>query len=74
MKGKQDDVLDKDKTMNNVQERNICTNVPSSQTFRSYFLYYILTLQLQAISKLVSRNFNKEIFYNVKIGEVMINE
>jgi hypothetical protein len=29
-------VLDKDKTMDSVQERNICTNVPSSQTFRSY--------------------------------------
>jgi hypothetical protein len=31
-------VLDKDKTMDNVQKRNICTNVPSSQTFRSYQL------------------------------------
>jgi hypothetical protein len=28
--------LDKDKMMNNVQKHNICTNVPSSQTFRSY--------------------------------------
>jgi hypothetical protein len=27
--------LDKDKTMDNVQKRNICINVPSSQTFRS---------------------------------------
>jgi hypothetical protein len=24
--------------MDNVQEHNICTNVPSSQTFRSYLL------------------------------------
>jgi hypothetical protein len=28
--------LDKDRTMDNVQQHNICTNVPSSQTFRSY--------------------------------------
>jgi hypothetical protein len=28
-------ILDKDKTMDNVQKRNICTNVQSSQTFRS---------------------------------------
>jgi hypothetical protein len=26
----------KDKTMDNVQKHNICINVPSSQTFRSY--------------------------------------
>jgi hypothetical protein len=28
--------LDKDITMDNVQKHNICTNVPSSQAFRSY--------------------------------------
>jgi hypothetical protein len=28
--------LDKDRTMDNVQQHNICTNVPLSQTFRSY--------------------------------------
>jgi hypothetical protein len=28
--------LDKNRTMDNVQKRNICINVPSSQTFRSY--------------------------------------
>jgi hypothetical protein len=28
--------LDKNRTMDNVQNRNICTNVPSSQTFISY--------------------------------------
>jgi hypothetical protein len=38
LKEKQDDILDKDKTMNNVQKRNICTNVPSSETFRSYLV------------------------------------
>jgi hypothetical protein len=27
--------------MDNVQKYNICTNVPSSQTFRSYF--YVIT-------------------------------
>jgi hypothetical protein len=27
---------DKDRAMDNVQKHNICTNVPSSQTFRSY--------------------------------------
>jgi hypothetical protein len=30
-------ILDKDKTMDNVQEYNICTNLPSSQTLRSYW-------------------------------------
>jgi hypothetical protein len=30
--------LDKDRTMDNVQQHNIFTNVPSSQTFRSYLL------------------------------------
>jgi hypothetical protein len=34
--------LDEDRTMDNVQKHNICTNVPSSQTFRSY-LDYIVT-------------------------------
>jgi hypothetical protein len=29
-------ILDKDMTMDNVQKHNIFTNVPSSQTFRSY--------------------------------------
>jgi hypothetical protein len=29
LKCKQDAVLDKDKTMDNVQKHNICTNVPS---------------------------------------------
>jgi hypothetical protein len=28
-------ILDKDKTMDNVHEYNICTNLPSSQTLRS---------------------------------------
>jgi hypothetical protein len=32
---KQEDILNKDKTMDNVQKRNICSNVPLSQTFRS---------------------------------------
>jgi hypothetical protein len=32
----QDDIVDNDRTMDNVQKHNICTNVPSSQTFRSY--------------------------------------
>jgi hypothetical protein len=35
LKYKQDDVLDENRTMDNVQKYNICTNVPSSQTFRS---------------------------------------
>jgi hypothetical protein len=34
--------LDKDRMMENVQKYNICTNVPLSQTFRSY---QILSLQ-----------------------------
>jgi hypothetical protein len=29
LKDKQDDMLDEDKTMDNVQKRNICTNVPT---------------------------------------------
>jgi hypothetical protein len=28
--------LDKDRMMENIKQHNICTNVPSSQTFRSY--------------------------------------
>jgi hypothetical protein len=36
LKEKQDGILDKDKTMNNVQKRNICINVLLSQFFRSY--------------------------------------
>jgi hypothetical protein len=28
--------IDKGKTIHNVQKHNICTNVPSSQTFTSY--------------------------------------
>jgi hypothetical protein len=38
LKFKQDDILDKDKMMDNVQECNNDTNLPSSQTFRSYLL------------------------------------
>jgi hypothetical protein len=30
--------LDKDRTIDNVQKHNIRINIPSSQTFRSYFL------------------------------------
>jgi hypothetical protein len=40
----QDDDSALDKTMNNVHKRNICTNVPSSQTFRSYFSYSYFAL------------------------------
>jgi hypothetical protein len=36
LKNKQDGVLDKGKTMDNVQKHIISTNVSSSQTFRSY--------------------------------------
>jgi hypothetical protein len=35
-KYKEDGVLDKSRTMGHVQKHNICTNVISSQTFRSY--------------------------------------
>jgi hypothetical protein len=35
--------LDKDKTMDNVQNHNTCTNVPSSQTFRSYIKVMLIT-------------------------------
>jgi hypothetical protein len=35
LKDKQNDVSNKDKTMDNVQKHNICTNAPSSQSFRS---------------------------------------
>jgi hypothetical protein len=43
-KNKQDFNLDKDKTMDNVQKHNICTNVPSAQTFRSYLHVIVYTL------------------------------
>jgi hypothetical protein len=35
LKEKQGNILDKDKTMDNVHKRNIFTNLSSSQTFRS---------------------------------------
>jgi hypothetical protein len=38
------DILNKDKTMDNVQKRSICTNVPSSQTFRPYLHDYSLII------------------------------
>jgi hypothetical protein len=34
--------LDKDRLMDNVQQHNICTNVPSSKTFRSHLFYVAL--------------------------------
>jgi hypothetical protein len=39
LKNKQGCVLDKDMTMDNVQKHNICTNVPSSQTFSPYYYF-----------------------------------
>jgi hypothetical protein len=36
LKNKQDGVFDTDTTMDNVQKHNTFTNVPLSQTFRSY--------------------------------------
>jgi hypothetical protein len=36
LRTKHNDILDKDEAMDNVQERNNCTNLPLSQTFRSY--------------------------------------
>jgi hypothetical protein len=36
LEDKQDNLSDKDKTIDNVQKRNICTNVPLLQTFRSF--------------------------------------
>jgi hypothetical protein len=30
--------LDKDRTMENVQKRNIYTNIPSSENFRAYYV------------------------------------
>jgi hypothetical protein len=36
LKYKQEGVLDKNKAMDNVQKHNICSNLESSQTFRSY--------------------------------------
>jgi hypothetical protein len=43
LKNKQDGVLDKDRAMDNNQKHNICTNVPSSQTFRCEV--YLLSIQ-----------------------------
>jgi hypothetical protein len=39
LKYKQDNILNKAETMDNVQECNNCTNLPSSQTFRSLIQY-----------------------------------
>jgi hypothetical protein len=41
MKYKRDGVLDKNSTMDDVQKRKICTNLPSSQTYRSYRLMVV---------------------------------
>jgi hypothetical protein len=38
LKRKQDGALDKDRKLDNVQKRNICITVTSSQTFRSSLL------------------------------------
>jgi hypothetical protein len=38
LKYKQDGVLDKNRTMDNVQKHNTYTNVPPSQTFTSYLV------------------------------------
>jgi hypothetical protein len=35
--------LDTNRTMDNVEKHNICTNVPSSQTFRSYLLIVLIS-------------------------------
>jgi hypothetical protein len=43
LKYKQDVVLDKNSIMDNSQKHHICTNVPSSQTFRSYFQFILLS-------------------------------
>jgi hypothetical protein len=42
LKYKEYSVLDKNRMMASVQKHNICTNVPSSQNFRSYLLHVIL--------------------------------
>jgi hypothetical protein len=42
----QDGVLDKNRTMANVQKHNICTDVPSSQTCRyMYFIFFLSNLR-----------------------------
>jgi hypothetical protein len=45
-------ILDKNRTMDNVQKHNICINVPSSQTFRSHCVY--LLKQASEMQTLVS--------------------
>jgi hypothetical protein len=51
-------VLDKNRTMGNVQKHNICTNVPSSQAFRAYFAWTvrICTEQFNGRLKAVERD------------------
>jgi hypothetical protein len=43
------DILDKEETMDNVQKRNICTSLPSSQTLRSYLLFPFSAASRQAL-------------------------
>jgi hypothetical protein len=38
---KQDGVSDKNRTIDNVQKHNICVNISSSQTFRSYLMLFV---------------------------------
>jgi hypothetical protein len=51
-KYKEDSALGKNRTMDSVQKHNICTNVPSSQTFRSY----LVILCFAEIGQLMSRS------------------
>jgi hypothetical protein len=53
LKYKQDAVLDENRIMDNVQKHNICTNVPSPETFRSYQLKCIVKLKLPWIERTV---------------------
>jgi hypothetical protein len=55
LKYKQGGGLDKSRTMDNVQKHNICTNVSSSQTVRSYLHYSttVLTFEM-AQSELIA--------------------
>jgi hypothetical protein len=40
-------LLDKDSMIDNVLKHSICTNIPSSQTFRSYENFYLLSVVIE---------------------------
>jgi hypothetical protein len=59
LKEKEDDVLNKDKTMDNFRKRNICTDVPSSQNFTPYLRSRLTSELLSTVGATVKQFLEK---------------